>query len=108
MILAETTNVIFVFDSIQAIFAITTAPFIFFTSNTFAIPGLRSLYFVLASVMDKFRYLKPVLIFILFFLGVKMILSHHIHLTEWVSLAVLIASLRKRISMSILIAPKDA
>lgn len=93
LVVVETTDIMFAFDSIPAIFAITTDPFIVFTSNIFAILGLRSLYFVLASMMDKFKYLKPALVFILFFVGVKMLLSHHIHLPEWASLGVVLAAL---------------
>ena len=103
LMVVETTDVMFAFDSIPAIFAITTDPFIVFTSNIFAILGLRSLYFVLASVMDKFKYLKPALVFILFFVGVKMLLSHHIHLPEWASLAVVILALGIGILASILL-----
>lgn len=101
LIVIETTDVMFAVDSIPAIFAITTDPFIVFTSNIFAILGLRSLYFVLASAMDKFRYLKPALIFILFFVGVKMLLSHHIDFPEWLSLAVVASALGLGITVSL-------
>ena len=63
-------------DSIPAIFAITADPFIVLTSNVFAILGLRSLYFCLAAMIDQFRYLKPALIGVLAFVGVKMLLVH--------------------------------
>jgi tellurite resistance protein TerC len=101
LMVVETTDIMFAFDSIPAIFAITTDPFIVFTSNIFAILGLRSLYFVLASVMEKFKYLKPALVFILFFVGMKMILSHYIHLPEWASLAVVILALGTGVIASI-------
>ncbi|MEM6723828.1 MAG: TerC family protein, partial [Bacteroidota bacterium] len=109
LMVVETTDVMFAFDSIPAIFAITTDPFLVFTSNIFAILGLRSLYFVLASVMDKFKYLKPALIFILFFVGVKMILGHAgvIHFPEWSSLAVIVLALSIGIIASILSKPKE-
>jgi tellurite resistance protein TerC len=74
LILIETTDLIFAVDSIPAIFAMTPDPFIIFTSNIFAILGLRSLYFCLAAAIDKFKYLKPALIVILSFVGVKLIL----------------------------------
>jgi tellurite resistance protein TerC len=72
LILVEFTDVIFAVDSIPAIFAITTDPFLVFTSNVFAILGLRSLYFALAGMIDKFRYLKVALALVLMVVGVKM------------------------------------
>ncbi|HTL30437.1 MAG TPA: TerC family protein [Tepidisphaeraceae bacterium] len=73
LVLIEFTDLIFAVDSIPAIFAITTDPFLVFTSNVFAILGLRSLYFALAGMMDKFRYLKPALACVLLLVGVKML-----------------------------------
>jgi tellurite resistance protein TerC len=70
----ESTDLIFAVDSIPAIFAVTDNPFIVYTSNVFAILGLRSLYFLLANVMDKFKYLKLGLAVVLSFVGVKMVL----------------------------------
>lgn len=101
LMVIETTDIMFAFDSIPAIFAITTDPFLIFTSNIFAILGLRSLYFVLASMIDKFHYLKPALVFILFFVGVKMLLSNRVHLPEWVSLAVVLGALAVGVILSI-------
>lgn len=77
LLMVETTDLIFALDSIPAIFAITTKPFIVFTSNVFAILGLRSLYFVLAGAIDYFRYLKVGLSFVLVFIGVKMLIDPH-------------------------------
>jgi tellurite resistance protein TerC len=74
LIMVEITDLVFAVDSIPAIFAITPDPFIVFTSNIFAILGLRSLYFCLAALIRKFRYLKPALILILAFVGVKLLL----------------------------------
>jgi tellurite resistance protein TerC len=74
LILVEITDLVFAVDSIPAIFAITPDPFIVFTSNIFAILGLRALYFCLAALMSKFRFLKPALILILAFVGVKLLL----------------------------------
>lgn len=79
LVCVEFTDLIFAVDSIPAIFAITTDPFIVYTSNVFAILGLRSLYFALAGVMHMFRYLKTGLGLILTFVGVKMMLGH----TPW-------------------------
>jgi tellurite resistance protein TerC len=76
LLLVEITDLIFAVDSIPAIFAVTTDPFIVYTSNVFAILGLRSLYFVLAGVMHKFHYLKVGLGVVLAFVGVKMLLGH--------------------------------
>jgi tellurite resistance protein TerC len=74
LILVEITDLVFAVDSIPAIFAITPDPFIVFTSNIFAILGLRALYFCLAALIHKFRFLKPALILILAFVGVKLLL----------------------------------
>lgn len=76
LLIVETTDVVFAIDSIPAIFGVTKDPFIVFTSNVFAILGLRSLYFALSGVMGKFHYLKTALAFILAFIGVKMLLGH--------------------------------
>src|SRR4029078_3788094 len=73
LILVETTDLIFAVDSIPAIFAITGDPFLVYTSNVFAILGLRSLYFALAGMMDKFRYLKASLAVVLTVVGIKML-----------------------------------
>ena len=75
--MVETTDLLFAFDSIPAIFAVTRNPFIVFTSNVFAILGLRSLYFVLAGAIEYFRYLKYGLAVVLVFIGVKMLIDPH-------------------------------
>ena len=77
LVLVETSDLIFAVDSIPAIFAVTTKPFIVFTSNVFAILGLRTLYFVLAGAITYFRYLKVGLSVVLIFIGVKMLLDPH-------------------------------
>jgi tellurite resistance protein TerC len=94
LLLVEVSDLVFAVDSIPAIFAVTKDPFIVYTSNVFAIMGLRSLYFALAGVMDKFHYLKIGLGFVLSFVGVKMLLAH----TAWkidtlVSLGVIVGIL---------------
>lgn len=101
LLVVETTDIMFAFDSIPAIFAITTDPFLIFTSNIFAILGLRSLYFVLASVLDKFKYLQHALVFILAYVGVKMLLVHHVPIPEWLSLSVIVVSLTGGVLFSI-------
>jgi len=93
LIVVESTDLLFAVDSIPAAFAITTDPFIVFTSNIFAVLGLRALYFALAALLDRFRYLKMSLVFILAFVGVKFLLSHHFHLPAWVSLVVILGFL---------------
>ncbi|MGE5315995.1 MAG: TerC family protein [Acidobacteriota bacterium] len=75
LIVVETTDLIFAVDSIPAIFAITADPFIVFTSNVFAILGLRSLYFALAEILGKFKYLKPALALVLLVVGIKMLIA---------------------------------
>lgn len=84
LVLVETTDLIFAVDSIPAIFAITADPFLVFTSNIFAMLGLRSLYFALAGMMDKFRYLKAALAVVLVVVGIKMLSAHWLkaHLGE--------------------------
>ena len=82
LIMVETTDLIFAVDSIPAIFAITGDPFLVYTSNVFAILGLRSLYFALAGMMDTFRYLKMSLAIILMVVGVKMLTAEW--LKQWI------------------------
>lgn len=89
LVLVETADVMFAIDSIPAIFAITRDPFIVFTSNIFALLGLRSLYFVLAGLMEKFRHLKASLVFLLAYIGIKMLLVHHYPIPNPVSLAII-------------------
>ncbi len=89
----EATDVLFAVDSIPAIFAITSDTFIVFTSNIFAILGLRALYFALAAFMNRFIYLKVSLVFVLAFIAVKMLISHYYHIAPMVSLAVILGIL---------------
>lgn len=86
LLMVETTDLIFALDSIPAIFAVTKKPFIVFTSNVFAILGLRSLYFVLAGMIEYFRYLKVGLSVVLIFVGVKMLLDPHDGPPKWFQL----------------------
>lgn len=89
LVIIEVTDLIFALDSIPAIFSITQDPFIVYTSNIFAILGLRSLYFVLAGVTQKFHYLKIGLAVILVYVGCEMILMDWIHIPVWISLCVI-------------------
>ncbi|MDX2117708.1 MAG: TerC family protein [Planctomycetota bacterium] len=93
LLVVETTDVIFAVDSIPAIFGITRDPFLVFTSNVFAILGLRSLYFALAAVMGLFRFLKQSLVFVLAFVGVKMLLASVYHIDAILSLAIILGIL---------------
>jgi len=108
LVIVETTDLLFAVDSIPAVFAVTLDPFIVFTSNVFAILGLRSLYFALAAVMDRFRYLKMSLVFILAFVGVKMILTHHHPIPPLVSLTFIIGILLIGVMASLLAGHKDS
>jgi tellurite resistance protein TerC len=93
LLVIESTDVLFAIDSIPAIFAVTTDPFIVFTSNIFAILGLRSLYFALVAMINKFRYLKYSLVFVLAYVGIKMILSHNIVIPTLISLLIIVVIL---------------
>ncbi len=89
LLAVEGADVVFAVDSIPAIFAITTDPFLVFTSNIFAILGLRSLYFTLSAAMHRFRFIQPSLAFLLAFIGVKMLIVDYFHIPAWVSLTVI-------------------
>ncbi|MCB0652049.1 MAG: TerC family protein [Saprospiraceae bacterium] len=86
LIIIEFTDILFALDSVPAILAITSDPFLVFSSNIFAIMGLRSMYFFLSNMMEKFAHLRYSLIAILTFVGVKLILTEYVHFPEWVSL----------------------
>ncbi len=100
LIVVETTDLIFALDSIPAVMGITQDPFIVYTSNVAAILGLRSLFFVVASLMDKFHYLKVGLSVVLAFVGVKMLISGFYEIHELVSLGVIFAVLAVSIGVS--------
>jgi tellurite resistance protein TerC len=112
LILVETTDLVFALDSIPAIFAVTTKSFIVFTSNVFAILGLRSLYFVLAGAIGLFRYLKYGLSLVLVFIGAKMLLAPHGEAHYWwqveipivASLCLVIIIILTSILLSVLVA----
>jgi tellurite resistance protein TerC len=107
LLIIETSDLIFAVDSIPAILAITTDRFIVFTSNIFAILGLRSLYFAISGIMGLFRYLKVGLAFVLSFVGLKMCLSGVIEIPIVLSLLVIVGILVISIFASILIKRKD-
>ena len=86
LVIIEFSDVLFALDSVPAILAITSDPFLVFSSNIFAILGLRSMYFFLAHMINKFHHIKYSLVAILSFVGLKLILAHHIKFPEWISL----------------------
>ena len=106
LVAIEATDVVFAADSIPAIFAVTRDPFIVFTSNMFAIFGLRSLYFALAGIMDMFRYLKVGLALVLMFVGAKMLLAGVLKVPIVVSLAVIVLLLAGSVVASLLHRPR--
>jgi len=115
LLVVETTDLIFALDSIPAIFAVTTKPFIVFTSNVFAILGLRSLYFLLAGAIGFFRYLKIGLSVVLVFIGVKMLIDPHgrepkgiqVEIPTSVSLMVVGAIIVIAIVLSVMVAERE-
>ena len=107
LVVIETTDIVFAVDSIPAIFAITLDPFIVYTSNVFAILGLRALYFAIAGLMQVFRYLKYALSFILAFVGAKMLISSFLHIPNLIALGIIGLSLLVAILLSLIIKPEE-
>jgi len=108
VVLIETTDLIFAVDSIPAAFAITQNEFLIYTSNIFAVMGLRAMFFLLAGIIDKFYLLQKGLSIILFFIGAKMLLEiFHIELNVYLSFTVIIATLTLSIIFSVLIPRKE-
>ncbi|MFC5176138.1 TerC family protein [Nocardioides taihuensis] len=101
LVMVETTDIIFAVDSIPAIFAVTQDPFLVFTSNAFAILGLRAMYFLLADLIDRFVYLKAGLAAILVFVGVKMLLLDVYKVPIWLSLTVIALCLVVSVGLSL-------
>lgn len=108
LIVVETSDLLFAIDSIPAVIAVTRDTFLAFSSNAFAILGLRSLYFAIAPLIGRFRLLKLSLIFILAVVGIKMLLAHHYPIPTTVSLAVILGILGVGISASVLGAKREA
>lgn len=102
LVIVELTDVFFAIDSIPAILAITADPFIVFSSNILAVMGLRSMFFLIVGMLDKFTYISYSLVIILAYVGVKMLISHHVDIPEWLSLAVIFASLGGGIIASVI------
>jgi tellurite resistance protein TerC len=108
LVMVELTDVVFAVDSIPAILAVTRDPFLVFTSNAFAILGLRSLYFAVAGLMAMFRYLRYSLVLILAFVGMKMLLAANYHVSNLVSLTIILSTLGAGIMASIWATRRDA
>ncbi len=107
LVVVETTDILFAVDSIPAILAITRDSFIVYTSNVFAILGLRSLYFALSGMMKLFHYLNYGLSVVLIFIGIKMLLPERYHVPTWAALAVIAAVLAAAVLASVLFPRKD-
>lgn len=108
LILIEASDLVFAVDSIPAIFAITTDPFIVFTSNIFAIMGLRALYFLLADVADRFHLLKYGLAMVLTFIGAKMLIAPWYHVPVAASLAIVAVLISASVIASLIVTHKEA
>jgi tellurite resistance protein TerC len=108
LLVVEWSDVIFAIDSIPAIFAVTRDPFLVYSSNVFAILGLRAMYFVLAGMLDKFVYLRPAISFILVFVGLKMLLSGVFHFPIVLSLAVIVSTLALAVVLSLRRSAREA
>ena len=105
LIVIETTDIIFAVDSIPAIFAVTRETFIVFTSNAFAILGLRTMYFLLSGLIDRFHLLRFGLAAVLVFVGIKMLISEIYHMPIWISLTVIAGTLTTSVVASLLRPP---
>ncbi len=101
LLVVEWSDLVFAIDSIPAIFAITRDPFLVYSSNIFAILGLRAMFFVLVGMLGKFVYLRPGVAFILIFVGLKMTLSAWIHIPTALSLALIVLTLAVAVGLSI-------
>jgi tellurite resistance protein TerC len=108
LLVIETSDLIFAVDSIPAVLAISKEAFIVYTSNVFAVVGLRSLYFLLASLLDLFRYLKTGISVILFYVGCKMLASNFVHVPAILSLGVVLGILALSMLLSVVIPPPAA
>jgi TerC family integral membrane protein len=107
LLIVEITDITLAVDSIPAIFGITRDPFIVYTSNVFAILGLRAMYFLLAGVLGRLRYLTIGLSFVLTFIGAKMIVEPWVHISVQTSLAVVAGMLLVALAASLLVGPKQ-
>jgi len=107
LVVIELTDIVFALDSIPAVLSVSTDTFIMITSNIFAILGLRSLYFVLAGAMEKFKYLKYALAVLLIFIGVKMLLHKWLFLEHWISLIVIAGIIGAGVALSLILSERE-
>lgn len=107
LVIIEFTDIFFAVDSIPAVLAISADPFIVFSSNILAIMGLRSMFFLIAGMLNKFRYINYSLVIILAFVGIKMLLSHNFDFPEWLSLGIIVLSLAGGVIASVMIPQKE-
>ena len=107
LVVVETTDIVFAVDSIPAIFGVTKRPFLVFTSNAFAILGLRALYFLLANMMKRFSYLQLGLSAVLVFIGVKMLINEVFHIPIWASLGFIVTALSVAVVVSLRVEAKQ-
>ena len=108
LVLVETTDVVFAVDSVPAVFGVTRDPFVVYSSNIFAILGLRSMFFLLSAVMHRFWMLKPALSIVLMFVGAKMLLETVWHIPTLASLVVIVAILVGAVTLSLVFPISDA
>jgi tellurite resistance protein TerC len=108
LVVVESSDLMFAVDSIPAIFAVTRDPFLVYTSNVFAILGLRAMFFLLAGIIDKFAYLKTGLAIVLTYVGVKMLIIEYFHVPPGVSLAVVAGIIGGAIAWSLIAPPRHA
>ena len=106
LVMVETTDLLFAFDSIPAVLGMSQDPFIVFTSNVCAVLGLRSLFFVLEGLMGRMAYLKPALAVVLAFVGAKMVLEPWLHVPLWASLLVIAGVLGTAVLVSAVLPPR--
>lgn len=108
LLLIESSDLVFAVDSIPAVLAVSRHPFIVYTSNVFAILGLRALYFLLSSLLPLFAYLKYGISLVLIYVGVKMLIAHFFTIPTWISLCVVASVFALSIAASLLFPPKNA
>ncbi|MCX7014622.1 MAG: TerC family protein [Candidatus Sumerlaeota bacterium] len=108
LVVVDGLDVVFAVDSIPAVFSVTADSFIVFTSNVFAVLGLRSIFFALTAMMRLFRFLNVSLVFLLAFMGVKMLIQHHVEIPIGISLGVIVGILAVGIAASIVLTEKKA
>jgi tellurite resistance protein TerC len=108
LIVIETTDVLFAVDSIPAVLAVTRQPYVVFTSNIFAVLGLRAMYFVLAGLMDLFHLLHYGLAVILMFIGIKMLVANYVEIPTVYALTAIVAVLAGSIALSMMLPPRKS